>query len=72
MVSVLNIPSETAQSAPEPTMDATAPAEIFPYDQSSRHSASANFTLKANGVPIPVIKAYNDYDYAHFSMSGGL
>lgn len=72
MASVLIIPTETARAAPELTMDAgAAPAEIFPYDQSTRYSASANFTLKANGVPIPVIKAYNDYDYAHFSMSGG-
>jgi uncharacterized protein YjdB/polygalacturonase len=72
MASVLIIPIQTAQAAPELTMDAgAAPAEIFPYDQSTRYSASTNFTIKANGVPIPVIKAYNDYDYAHFSMSGG-
>ncbi|MDQ0920340.1 S-layer homology domain-containing protein [Paenibacillus sp. V4I5] len=72
MASVLIIPTETAQAAPETTMDAgAAPAAIYPYDQSTRYAASANFTLKANGVPIPVIKAYNDYDYAHFSMSGG-
>ncbi|NOU88794.1 hypothetical protein GC102_24020 [Paenibacillus sp. LMG 31460] len=72
MASVLIIPTETAQAATESTMDAgAAPAAIYPYDQSTRYAASANFTLKANGVPIPVIKAYNDYDYAHFSMSGG-
>lgn len=72
MASVLMIPTESVQAAPELTMNSgKTSAVIYPYDQSTRYAASANFTLKANGVPIPVIKAYNDYDYAHFSMSGG-
>ncbi len=50
---------------------AAQPAVISPYSQSAKYAASVNYTLKANGVNIPVIKAYNDYDYANFSMSSG-
>ncbi|MDD9267226.1 S-layer homology domain-containing protein [Paenibacillus sp. GCM10023248] len=50
---------------------AAAPAAIYPYQQPSKYAASANYKLKANGVEIPVVKAYNDYDYANFSASGG-
>ncbi|MEC0229946.1 S-layer homology domain-containing protein [Paenibacillus alba] len=46
-------------------------AVIFPYNQPGKYAASVNYTLKANGVDIPVIKAFDDYDYANFSMSDG-
>lgn len=72
IASVLIIPTESVQSASESTIDTgAAPAMIFPYDQSTRYAVSGNYTLKANGVQIPVIKAFNDYDYANFSMSAG-
>ncbi|MFS0868495.1 discoidin domain-containing protein [Paenibacillus xylanilyticus] len=47
------------------------PASIFPYEPSDRYASSVNYTLKANGVPVPVVKGFSDYDYAHFSMSDG-
>ncbi|GGF91945.1 hypothetical protein GCM10010912_41170 [Paenibacillus albidus] len=50
---------------------AAGTAAIFPYQPSAKYAASVNYTLKANGVSIPVIQAFNDYDYAHFSMSEG-
>jgi polygalacturonase len=50
---------------------AGGPAGIYAYQPSERYSASSNYTLKANGVEIPVIKGFSDYDYAHFSASGG-
>ncbi|WP_251037440.1 hypothetical protein [Paenibacillus albidus] len=50
---------------------AAGTATIIPYQPSAKYAASVNYTLKANGVSIPVIQAFNDYDYAHFSMSEG-
>ncbi|MCR2805932.1 S-layer homology domain-containing protein [Paenibacillus soyae] len=63
-----------AIGAPAPSMassDGGTPATIFGYAPSERYAASVNYTLKANGVTIPVIQAYADYDYAHFSASEG-
>jgi len=51
--------------------DVTAPATIYKYTPSERYAVSLNYTLKANGVEIPVVKGFGDYDYAHFSMSKG-
>lgn len=48
-----------------------APATIHTYQPSVRYTNSANYTLKANGVVVPVVKGFSDYDYAHFSMSEG-
>ncbi|MEC0309071.1 discoidin domain-containing protein [Paenibacillus lautus] len=48
-----------------------APASIVTYEPSERYASSMNYTLKANGVPVPVVKGFSDYDYAHFSMSDG-
>nr|WP_145164402.1 discoidin domain-containing protein [Paenibacillus terrae] len=53
------------------TSEGTVPATIYAYTPSERYAASANYTLKANGVEIPVVKGFGDYDYAHFSMSKG-
>ncbi|TFE23049.1 hypothetical protein [Cohnella luojiensis] len=49
-----------------------ADAEVFPYTQGTKYQTSTNYTLKANGAAVPVIRAFNDYDYAHFSASEGL
>lgn len=46
-------------------------ATITTYEPSVRYARSVNYTLKANGVPVPVVKGFSDYDYAHFSMSEG-
>lgn len=46
-------------------------ATITTYEPSVRYARSVNYTLKANGVPVPVVKGFSDYDYAHFSMSDG-
>jgi polygalacturonase len=48
-----------------------APASISAYAQPSKYAASTNYRVKANGVEIPVVKAFSDYDYAHFSASEG-
>ncbi|PAF32555.1 discoidin domain-containing protein [Paenibacillus sp. 7516] len=48
-----------------------SPATITTYEPSVRYARSVNYTLKANGVPVPVVKGFSDYDYAHFSMSEG-
>ncbi|MEO2203343.1 discoidin domain-containing protein [Paenibacillus pabuli] len=48
-----------------------SPATIITYEPSVRYAPSVNYTLKANGVPVPVVKGFSDYDYAHFSMSEG-
>ncbi|UKS25361.1 S-layer homology domain-containing protein [Paenibacillus sp. HWE-109] len=54
------------------SVEAAGPkAVIFPYIQPAKYAASVNYTLKANGVDIPVVKAFDDYDYANFSMSNG-
>lgn len=50
---------------------AFTPATIVAYEPSERYDSSVNYTLKANGVPVPVVKGFSDYDYAHFSMSDG-
>jgi polygalacturonase len=54
-----------------PAPAAAGPATIYPYQQSAKYVPSTNYSLKANGVEIPVVKAYNDYDYANFSVSEG-
>lgn len=65
-------PSTFVEAASEPTISAAAiPATIFPYKQPTKYAASVNYRLKANGIEIPVVKAYNDYDYANFSVSEG-
>lgn len=52
-------------------LEHSAPASVITYEPSERYEDSANYTLKANGVSVPVIKGFSDYDYAHFSMSDG-
>ncbi|MFD2700966.1 discoidin domain-containing protein [Paenibacillus shunpengii] len=52
-------------------LEHSAPASVITYEPSERYEDSANYTLKANGVSVPVIKGFSDYDYAHFSMSEG-
>ncbi|MGO4344198.1 S-layer homology domain-containing protein [Paenibacillus sp. MCAF9] len=47
------------------------PATIYSYQPSAKYAVSTNYSLKANGVEIPVVKGFNDYDYASFSMGGG-
>jgi polygalacturonase len=50
---------------------AAAPATVYTYTQPTRYAASTNYTLKVNGVEVPVVKAFSDYDYANFSVSEG-
>lgn len=62
----------TAAAETAPGMTAlSAPAAISAYTQPAKYAASTNYRVKANGVEIPVVKAFSDYDYAHFSASGG-
>ncbi|MEK3916480.1 fibronectin type III domain-containing protein [Paenibacillus sp. FSL H7-0331] len=64
--------STSVKAAAAPVSDTAVPKSvIFPYNQPAKYAASVNYTLKANGVDIPVIKAFDDYDYANFSMSNG-
>ncbi|MDQ1914368.1 S-layer homology domain-containing protein [Paenibacillus sp. GD4] len=76
LVVILTAPLSVAKAATEPMtlsspMATAAPATIFPYSQPAKYEASVNYRVKANGVEIPVVKAYSDYDYTHFSMSEG-
>ncbi|MNO13971.1 Exo-poly-alpha-D-galacturonosidase precursor [compost metagenome] len=71
MVLVLAPLFSVRAAAEETANEAVQPAVIYPYQQSAKYAASANYTLKANGVQIPVVQAYSDYDYANFSMSPG-
>ncbi|MFD0714555.1 S-layer homology domain-containing protein [Paenibacillus sp. GCM10027626] len=54
-----------------PAAAAENEAAVYAYQPSIRYDASVNYTLKVNGVDVPVVKAFNDYDYAHFSVSEG-
>src|SRR5690606_2915737 len=51
---------------------AVGEAEVFVYAQPAKYEASTDYELKVNGIAVPVIKAFSDYDYAHFSASEGL
>lgn len=62
----------SVEAAVTPEINAAASkAVIYPYNQPAKYAASVNYTLKANGVDIPVVKSFDDYDYANFSMSNG-
>lgn len=63
--------SVTFPAPPAKAASEGAPATVYAYEPSPRYAASVNYTLKANGVEIPVIQAYADYDYANFSVSEG-
>ena len=63
-------PPKTA-NAEEPAAAAASPGTVYAYDQPAKYAPSANYTLKVNGVSVPVVKAYNEYDYAHFSVGEG-
>lgn len=65
----VNLQAEASEG--EDTLTPMAPASIVTYEPSERYTSSVNYTLKANGVPVPVVKGFSDYDYAHFSMSDG-
>lgn len=49
----------------------TGEQTVFAYEHPAKYALSVNYTLKVNGVDVPVIQAYNDYDYAHFSVAEG-
>lgn len=46
-------------------------ATITTYGMPSIYSASTTYSLKADSNVIPVVGYTGNYDYAHFSMSGG-
>lgn len=62
---------EAAAAAPSDVTTSSAPATISAYPQPSKYAVSTNYSVRANGVEIPVVKAFSDYDYAHFSASEG-
>lgn len=62
---------EASADTPPGTGALAAPASISAYAQPSKYAASTNYRVTANGVEIPVVKAFSDYDYAHFSASQG-
>ncbi len=62
---------EASADTPPVTGALAAPASISAYTQPAKYAASTNYRVKANGVEIPVVKAFSDYDYAHFSASEG-
>lgn len=73
-VSVLTGMPLAVQAELEPQLTnsfSEAQAAVFPYEQSDRYLASSNYTLKVNGVTVPVIRGYTDYDYANFSVGEG-
>jgi polygalacturonase len=62
---------KAAAEAPQNITASGAPATISAYAQQPKYAASTNYTVKANGVNIPVIKGFSDYDYVNFSASEG-
>lgn len=72
LASVVMIPAPVAQAAAgEAAAAGAAPATVYSYQPSAKYAASTNYSLKANGVDIPVVKGFSDYDYASFSVSDG-
>ncbi|ETT62327.1 discoidin domain-containing protein [Paenibacillus sp. FSL H8-0457] len=71
LAAALLAPSVNLQAEASEGGAAFTPATIVAYEPSERYESSVNYTLKANGVPVPVVKGFSDYDYAHFSMSDG-
>lgn len=45
---------------------AASAAAIYAHSQPGKYAASVNYTLKANGVAVPVIQAYSDYGLCAF------
>ncbi|MDF2936405.1 MAG: coagulation factor 5/8 type domain protein [Paenibacillaceae bacterium] len=62
---------EASADTPPGTGALAAPASISAYAQPSKYAAFTNYRVTANGVEVPVVKAFSDYDYAHFSASEG-
>lgn len=48
-----------------------APAKVEPVPLPSIYKPSKSYTVKANGVEVPVVDYVSEYDYAQFSMSEG-
>ncbi|MFX3635867.1 MAG: discoidin domain-containing protein [Candidatus Pristimantibacillus sp.] len=49
----------------------TVAGSVYTYQPSPKYEKSTNYSLRINGVDVPVIQAYTDYDYAHFSVAEG-
>lgn len=61
----------TVHADPEASINAEGSAEVYTYSQPAKYQPSTDYELKVNGEVVPVIKAFSDYDYAHFSASEG-
>ncbi|OXM83064.1 discoidin domain-containing protein [Paenibacillus rigui] len=66
LASILVIPAGSVTAAESGTE-----ATIYAYQQPFIYSISKDYSVKANGVAVPVVTNTNDYDYATFSMSRG-
>ncbi|RXZ82929.1 hypothetical protein EBB07_08425 [Paenibacillaceae bacterium] len=67
----VSAPVVQAESASQARDEGLSPATVYSYEPSSKYEISTDYALKVNGVEVKVIKAFNDYDYANFSVSEG-
>lgn len=72
LAAYLSVPQAAAESGQAAVADTgTGEQSVFSYEHPAKYVPSVNYTLRVNGVDVPVIQAYNDYDYAHFSAAEG-